>query len=151
MVEQISSRLFCFGLGYTALALANALAAQGFRIAGTTRTIEKAERLAGLGIDVSVFDNTVPLATEVLTGATHCLVSIPPETSGDVVLRHHSAALARLAAGDPPLQWVGVLSTTGVYGDRGGDWVDEGADPEPTSARTRHRALSPSRHLRAGP
>jgi nucleoside-diphosphate-sugar epimerase len=140
MVEQISSRLFCFGLGYTALALANALAAQGFRIAGTTRTIEKAERLAGLGIDVSVFDNTVPLATEALTGATHCLVSIPPETSGDVVLRHHSAALARLAAGDPPLQWVGVLSTTGVYGDRGGDWVDEGADPEPTSARTRHRA-----------
>ena len=139
MVEEISSRLFCFGLGYTALALANALAAQGFRIAGTTRTIEKAERLAGLGIEVSIFDGTVPPGAEALAEVTHLLVSVPPDTGGDVVIRHHRAALARLVTGEPPLRWVGVLSTTGVYGDRGGDWVDEGADLEPTSARTRHR------------
>jgi nucleoside-diphosphate-sugar epimerase len=140
MVELISSRLFCFGLGYTALALANALAARGFRVAGTTRTIEKAERLAGLGIEVSIFDGTVALDTEALAGVTHLLVSVPPDTDGDVVLRHSRAALARLAIGEPPLRWVGVLSTTGVYGDRGGDWVDEGSDLEPTSARTRRRA-----------
>jgi len=140
MVEQNLSRLFCFGLGYTALALADVLVAEGFQIAGTTRAIEKAEKLAGRGIDVSIFDGAAPLATEALMGVTHLLVSVPPDSGGDVVLRHHRAALAGLAAGNPRLQWVGVLSTTGVYGDRGGAWVDEGADLKPTSARTRHRA-----------
>ena len=150
MVERNPSRLFCFGLGYTALALADAVAAPGFRIAGTSRATGKAEPLAGLGIDVSIFDGTAPLATEALAGTTHLLASVPPDTGGDPVLRHHRAALARLAAGDPPLGWVGYLSTTGVYGDRGGDWVDEGAALAPTSARTRRRAEAERQWLELG-
>jgi nucleoside-diphosphate-sugar epimerase len=133
-------RLFCFGLGYTALALARDLAAEHWRIAGTTRDPDKQERLAAAGFDVHLFDRDRPLADPAvaLAGSTHVLTSIAPDDAGDPVLAHHLADLSRCAT----LEWAGYLGTTGVYGDRDGAWVDEADVVAPTMARTRRRVAA---------
>ncbi len=142
MAKDPSPRLFCFGLGYTALALADALSADGgdagkCRVAGTWRGRDGAAALRGRGIEDFVFDGDKPMedANQALAGATHILVSIPPADEGDVVLLHHGRDIAALAAAAPALRWLGYLSTTGVYGDRGGGWVDETSALSPSGAR----------------
>jgi nucleoside-diphosphate-sugar epimerase len=129
--------LFCFGLGYTALALAAPLQAEGWRIAGTCRTAEQQAALATRDITAHIFERDRPLAgpAAVLAGITHILSSVPPDAAGDPVLDAHRNDLARLSG----LVWVGYLSTTGVYGDRAGGWVDEGSVLEPTGERGRRR------------
>ena len=121
------SKLFCFGFGYTARHLADR--ADGFALAGTARTARSLRDLAGRGIEGLRFDGAAP-APDVgaaLAGATHVLVSIPPDAGGDPVLRHHADDVAACAG----LAWIGYLSSTAVYGDRGGGWVDEDAPPAP--------------------
>ena len=112
------SRLFCFGLGYTALALARALAAEGWQIAGTTRDPDKQTLLEQEGFAVWRFDRDRPLEQpeQVLAGTTHLLSSIAPDEQGDPVLGQHARDLLRC----PSIVWAGYLGTTGVYGDRGG-------------------------------
>ncbi|MSP67916.1 MAG: SDR family oxidoreductase [Alphaproteobacteria bacterium] len=134
------SRLFCFGLGYSALAFARSVSALGWRMAGTCREEAKRGPLIGEGIDVTLFTGRAPLADAAATLAptTHLLISIPPDQEGDPVLRTHAALIARL----PRLLWVGYLSTTGVYGDHGGAWVDESSPRAPTSDRARHRVAA---------
>ena len=119
-----AGRLFIFGLGYTSLRLADRLRGAGWSVAGTTRTVEKAASLRAAGIDAFTFDRGQPLADAALAlaGATHILSSVPPDERGEPVLDMHGADIAA-RAGD--LRWVGYLSTTGVYGDTGGQWVDE--------------------------
>src|SRR5262245_57647093 len=119
--------LFCFGLGYTARALAQRLARQGWTVSGTSRS----------GEDGSLaFDGTKPLPRSVFDGVTHLLISVPPGEAGDPVLNCHAQDLGRLASF---LRWAGYLSTTGVYGDRGGDWVDENSPLVPATARGKRR------------
>lgn len=139
-------RLFCFGLGYSARALIGRLQAAGWDVAGTTRSAEKAAALADQGIAAFVFDRDRPLADpmKALAGATHLLSSVPPDDRGDPVVDHHESDL-RACAG---LQWVGYLSTTGVYGDRGGGWVDEDSALEPTGERGRRRVAAERDWLR---
>ena len=127
-------RLFCFGHGYSAAALAARLASKGARIAGTSRTMEAVAALRRRGVDAYVFDGARPMAEgrEVLREATHVVVSVPPVTGlGDPVLALHGDDLAR----SKTLRWLGYLSTTGVYGDRGGNWVDEATLPCPSGER----------------
>jgi len=131
-------KLFCFGLGYCASHLIASLqdgATPGWRFAGTRRRL--AEAPTG---DVAqyVFDGDRPLedAGGRLADVTHMLISIPPQDDrGDPVLYHHARDIARLKK----LKWIGYLSTTGIYGDRRGDWVDAASAPAPTSARGRRR------------
>jgi nucleoside-diphosphate-sugar epimerase len=141
-------RLFCFGLGYTALALARRLMAEGWLIAGTTRTAERRARFTAEGFDVHLFDRDRPLPdpAAALAGTTHLLTSIPPDEAADPVLDHHLADLRRSAT----LQWVGYLGTTGVYGDRGGAWVDETDPVTPTMPRTRRRVAAEAAWLASG-
>jgi nucleoside-diphosphate-sugar epimerase len=133
----VAPRLFCFGLGYSALALGRRLAARGWRIAGTTRSADKAAALAREGTEAFVFTGDRPMAgaEAALSGATHLLQSIAPDEAGDPALRHHAAAIADCRT----LRWIGYLSTTGVYGDHGGAWVDEATPCRPVSARGRRR------------
>jgi nucleoside-diphosphate-sugar epimerase len=130
-------RLFCFGLGYSAAALARDLKREGWSIAGTARAPDKAEELARLGYETFVFDGSPPSPALVrgLEQATHVLLSIPPEADGDPVLRHCSEVLAAA----PTLEWIGYLSTIGVYGDHKGGWVDETTPPDPASPRAARR------------
>ena len=133
-------RLFCFGLGFSARALAGRLRTAGWRIAGTTRGAEKAEALRAEGIEAFTFDRDRPLSDPAgaLADATHILSSVPPDERGDPVVDHHAHDL-RACAG---ISWVGYLSTTGVYGDRAGGWVDEDSAQEPTGARGRRRVAA---------
>jgi nucleoside-diphosphate-sugar epimerase len=126
-------RLFCFGLGYSPMVLAERLLPRGWRVAGTTRSPEKAEALAARGIEAFLFDTGRPLAdpAAALAGTTHLLSAVPPGPAGDPVTLAHGADLARLEG----LRWAGYLSTTGVYGDHGGDWVDEDTPRNPGTRR----------------
>ena len=142
------SRLFCFGLGYTALALARELAAEGWQIAGTTRDPDKQARLKQEGLEVWRFERGRPLeqAERALVGTTHVLSSIAPDEGGDPVLGHHGRELLRCGS----IAWAGYLGTTGVYGDRGGDWVSEADPVAPTMPRTRRRARAEGHWLASG-
>jgi hypothetical protein len=146
--DRCVSRLFCFGLGYSAETLAKRLAAKGWSIAGTARDLENIERLRGEGYEVVRFTGEAGNAqmTELLAGATHLLHSIPPGPEGDPVLRHYRAGIARL----PTLDWVGYLSTVGVYGNSAGAVVDESAQPHPNNERTRARVVAESAWLALG-
>lgn len=129
--------LFVFGLGFSAQALSTELMAQGWEVRGTTRSAEKSASLARAGIEAALFDSETPLVdTNVLDGVTHLLSSVPPGPDSDPVLRHHGAEIGVRAA---QFSWAGYLSTTGVYGDRGGDWVDETSTRDPASERGQRR------------
>ncbi|MFQ6016873.1 MAG: SDR family oxidoreductase [Kiloniellaceae bacterium] len=134
------SRLFCFGLGYSARVLAARLMARGWHIAGTTRSAEKAAALEAAGIEAFLFGRDRPLddPAAALARTTHLLSSVPPDDDGDPVTSRHGADIADCSG----LVWAGYLSTTGVYGDRGGGWVDEGSDLRPTGERGRRRVTA---------
>jgi nucleoside-diphosphate-sugar epimerase len=128
--------LFCFGIGYSAMALSRRLDAAGWTIRGTCRKRARQAALGALGISAALFDGENPMdAPELLQGATHVLLSIPPGPDGDPAFRHHAADIA--AAGS--VGWVGYFSTTGVYGNRDGAWVDETSDLRPGSDRSQRR------------
>ena len=135
-----SRRLFCFGLGYTALRLSEALTADGWRVAGTCRSAESRAELAARGIAATRFDRDHPLegAGALIGGATHLLSSVPPDADGDPVLDAHAAEIAHAER----LEWIGYLSTTGVYGNHRGLWVDEETPPTPAGERGERRAAA---------
>src|SRR5579883_558890 len=130
-------RLFIFGLGYTGLVLARRLRKQGWIVGGTVQSEARLAELAADRIAGYVFDGTRPLDKfeEAVGRATHILDSIPPVGETDPVLLHHAGDLAALK----DVKWIGYLSTTGVYGDCDGDWVDERAGLHPTGTRGRAR------------
>jgi nucleoside-diphosphate-sugar epimerase len=132
------SHLFCFGLGYSALALGRRLATDGWIVSGTCRSAAKASALGKAGFRVHYFDRDRPLSRQIFEGVTHLLVSISPDAAGDPVLAMHDRDIAAIDR----LSWVGYLSTTGVYGDRGGGWVDETAVLRPTGERGRRRVTA---------
>lgn len=130
--------LFCFGLGYSALALARALKEQGWRVTGTCRATSNPEEARALGLEIVIFDPEHPVADlpQRLATVTNLLSSVPPGATGDPVLQAHGQAITDAA---PRLQWIGYLSTTGVYGDRQGGWVDESSPLTPSGERGRRR------------
>lgn len=127
-----AAMLLVLGLGYSGLAVARQARSAGHAVCGTTRdpaTLPPAAR--ALAIPFAA-------AGEAIRRATHLLVTAPPGETGDPVLATHGPALtAALAAGT--LRWVGYVSTTGVYGDRGGAVVDEATPPSPGQPRSRRR------------
>lgn len=121
-------KLFCFGYGYTAQHLEPLLQKRGFDIAGTTTTRDKVLP------HLHLFNREKPIqnAKKVFENVTHILISIPPDAQGDIVLAMHAKDIQTI----PNLEWIGYLSTTGVYGDRQGDWVDEDTKPAPATQRS---------------
>jgi nucleoside-diphosphate-sugar epimerase len=130
-------RLFVFGMGYTASAFARLHGAKFETIAATVRSQSAAEAIAASGVRPHLFtDGALDDAGRAdLVLATHLLISIPPDANGDPVLRACADFIARAR----DLCWVGYLSSVAVYGDRGGDWVDEDGALDATSARGRQR------------
>ena len=125
--------LLSFGHGYSARALTPLLLAQGWTVIGTTRSDEKAEALRAEGVQPVIFG--APLDTA-LARASHVLISAGPDVTGDPVL---NAYLPILETHLGSKAWVGYLSTTGVYGDHDGGWVDEDTPLTPTTRRGRLR------------
>ncbi|MEM6491949.1 MAG: SDR family NAD(P)-dependent oxidoreductase, partial [Pseudomonadota bacterium] len=128
--------LFAFGFGYCAAEIAAQLRAEGWRIAGSARSDDAAAKIAAAGGAVwRMDDGVIEDAEAAFADVTHLLLSIPPDADGDPALRAAGAALTTA----PRLEWIGYLSTTGVYGDCGGAWVDETTPPRPTRERSRRR------------
>ncbi|WP_293573560.1 SDR family oxidoreductase [Phaeobacter sp.] len=133
----MTKTLLCLGLGYSARALVPHLRQQGWRILGTTRSLATAKPVEGVellewpGSDIS------------LAGVTHVLSSVGPTAEGDPVLAVLADQLEQ-AARSGVLEWVGYLSTTAVYGDHNGAWVDETTPVTPSSQRGRWRAKAES-------
>src|SRR5690606_34294508 len=122
----------------SARAFCRLMAGRDIAIAGTTRDATKLEALSALGLEPFVFDGTriSEDVTRRLRTATHLVVSAAPGEAGDPVL---GAAQSRLGEMAPRLEWVGYLSTVGVYGDHAGAWVDEDTPCRPVSRRSRWR------------
>ena len=107
------------GLGFAGAAIAAEALARGFAVSGTARNPAEAPRQAG--VELLVF----AAAGDAIREATHLVVTAAPGEGGDPVLAAHSAAISAA----PRLAWIGYLSTTGVYGDRGGGEVRESTPP----------------------
>jgi hypothetical protein len=133
LVGDAMPHLLCFGLSYSARVLAERLSAENWQVSGTSRKPGTVAEYECRG-----FKREHPLPAAVFAGVTHILVSVPPDERGDPVLECHARDIAALRG----LQWLGYLSTTGVYGDRGGGWVDEGSELRPSGERGQHRAAA---------
>jgi nucleoside-diphosphate-sugar epimerase len=120
----MTGRLFIFGLGFSGLEIAKLARSRGWHVGGTCTQPEKAGELRAEGIDALVFDGTSAVPSDALAAASHILCTIAPGATGDPAL-HQCADLL----GDA--HWLGYLSTTGVYGDHGGAWVDESTPAVP--------------------
>jgi nucleoside-diphosphate-sugar epimerase len=128
----MTGRLFIFGLGYSGLEIARLARAADWSVAGTVTNADKAAILRAGGIDARPFDGSAPVAADSIASATHILCSIAPGTTGDPALKHCADLMGQA-------RWLGYLSTTGVYGDTAGAWVDETATPRPTQPRSIER------------
>ena len=134
----MTKKLLCLGMGYVASALAARLADEGWDIVATCTTLAKQKVLQKQGVTAALFSPEHDLAASLLAGVTHIVSSIPPDEDGDPA----AAWLTQHAAHAKGVVWAALLSTTGVYGDRGGDWVDEESDLRPTSPRSVRRVES---------
>jgi nucleoside-diphosphate-sugar epimerase len=136
-------KIFCFGLGYSALHFLHAR--ESLEAAGTVRNENKARALRGDGIEAFVFDGQRADAAIAprLAEAEALLISIAPG-AGDPVLARFAAAIGAMRR----LRTVVYLSTIGVYGDHAGAWVDEVSETSPRSERGRAR-LDAERRWRA--
>lgn len=112
------NRLLIFGLGYSGTAIARAARAAGFEVAATSR----ADASGTIRFDT---------AEAAIDAATHLLTTAGPDAGGDPVLARYRDRIADA----PMLRWIGYLSTTAVYGNRDGGWVDEETPPAPTQHR----------------
>ena len=104
--------LLVFGPGYTAGRFARRMTTEGWRVTAVRRSA--GDRTIALDDDAGI--------RAAVASATHILSSVPPEGDADPVLARHAGALAA-----SPAEWIGYLSSTGVYGDAAGAWVDESA------------------------
>ena len=140
MCSSLQPHLFVFGLGYTGHALARRQRQLGWRVSGTSRKPDVVARLQDAGIEAIAIEEAPASeqVAEALAEATHLVCTVPPDARGDPTLRLYGEAIDAA----PHLSWIGYLSTTGVYGDHGGGWVDEATPPTPTSERSRRRVAA---------
>lgn len=126
-----------FGFGFSAQALAPRLKARGWRVSGTSRSEDGAAKIRAAGYEAVIFDGACASTgvRDALATATHIVVSAPPGEAGDPVLMQHHGDIASARQ----LEWVGYLSTVGVYGDRDGAWIDETTPETPQSQRSKRR------------
>lgn len=127
--------LVIFGIGYSGLAIARDLSSMGASVTGTTRKESRFAEIRAAGAEPEIYAGSgfsTPLA-EKLAKATHIVVSIAPDQGGDPLLGDFADGIATHC---PKLEWVGYLSTVGVYGDHDGGWVDEETPCRPVSRRS---------------
>lgn len=121
----MNNLFFIFGFGYTAQFLAPKLTDLGYQIIGTKRAKPPNHSA------YTLIDFNDPKLSDYLSKATHLLISIPPtEAAGDLVLAHYADLIKHHGT---HIKWIGYLSSTGVYGDHKGKWVDESTQCNPQS------------------
>ncbi|ULJ71281.1 SDR family oxidoreductase [Rhizobium gallicum] len=127
-----------FGCGYSGTAIAKAFSAGSARISGTTRSADKTELLRSQGIEAFIFDGEIisDALLDAMESVTHLVQSIAPREVGDPLINLAGGQLGKMM---PALQWIGYLSTVGVYGDHKGEWVSEETVCVPVSGRSKER------------
>ncbi len=136
-MDAMANHLLSFGHGYSAQALSKLLLPMGWKITGTTRNPAKLDMLRNTGVTPVLWQSSD--VKSALTEATAVLISTSPDEAGDPVFLKHGADIAQIA---PRLNWFGYLSTSGVYGDFKGGWVDEDTPVNPTTRRGKMRLLA---------
>lgn len=129
------NNLLCFGMGFCAKSLARRLNPALWQVTGTARTPEGVKRLEQQGLRGVLFSETLADPGR-LQKPLYLLLSAPPTGGADPVLQAYREELAAMASS---IVWVGYLSTTGVYGDHQGNWVDETTPTSPRSERAMRR------------
>ncbi|NPD14331.1 SDR family oxidoreductase [Xinfangfangia sp. D13-10-4-6] len=137
--------LLSLGHGYCARALAQRLLAQGWQVIGTTRDPGRMAEIAATGAEPLLWDTDAPATLQpALARATYIVHSASPTAAGDPFLTAWPAIREARA------EWVGYLSTTGVYGDTKGAWVDEDSPVLPARARSGERVAAERDWLATG-
>ena len=126
----MNKHLLSFGHGYSAQALASSLLPVGWKISGTTRNEKKLFELGETGIEPCLWGESG--IEDAFSKATAVLISAGPNEEGDPVFLRYQKLFEKYAAN---LDWVGYLSTTGVYGNFNGQWVDEETPLNPQTKR----------------
>lgn len=126
----MTKTLLSFGHGFSAQALSRLLVPQDWRVIGTTRSEDKAVALLNSGVEPRIWPGAD--MAPALNAATHILISAAPDEDGDPVLAKLETEITKRAG---QFEWVGYLSTTGVYGDHQGDWVNENSPLTPATQR----------------
>jgi nucleoside-diphosphate-sugar epimerase len=126
--------LFCFGIGYTAEYISGIIPKE-WKLSGTKRSHKESGRFSTI-----LFDELLLIPKDV----THILISIPPNEGGDIVWQRFAKQIRAL----PNLQWLGLFSTTGVYGDHQGGWVDENTPTNPQNQFSKQRVDAENQWLR---
>ena len=126
----MTKTLLSFGHGFSAQALSRLLVPQDWRVIGTTRSEDKAVALMNSGVEPRIWPGAD--MAPALNAATHILISAAPDEDGDPVLAKLETEITKRAG---QFEWVGYLSTTGVYGDHQGDWVNENSPLTPATQR----------------
>ena len=129
--------LFCFGLGFSSQALARRLISKNWLVSGTCRDPSLNEPIKKIGVSVYLYNGNqvLPEIYDAIHNATHILISIPSQRSGDIVFQQLSSDFLNWSH----LKWIGYISSTGVYGDTKGEWVDETSPLKPVTARGTQR------------
>jgi nucleoside-diphosphate-sugar epimerase len=128
----VKKHILFFGYGFSAEALSALLPKNEWRISATSRSAEGVAAIDALGFEALRFDQLQYLPDDL----THIVTSVPPNAEGDPVLLRFEAELRRLAK---TIEWCAYLSTTGVYGDHSGAWVDETTALTPNTERGHRR------------
>lgn len=123
------------GHGYTAGFLTPRLRDRGWQVTGTTR--DAPDRVRAAGATPLLWPGDADGVRRAIAGADAILISAGPDQGGDPVLADFAADFAHARP-----RWLGYLSTTGVYGDRDGGWVDEDSALAPTTRRGRDRVAA---------
>ncbi len=121
--------LLIFGFGYSGRAIAKLAIKAGFEVFATSRNLKATPPEAG--VTLIPFE----MAEIAIRNASHIVATAAPDAAGDPVLARYAVAISAA----PELRWIGYLSTTGVYGNRDGGWVDEATAPDPQSSRAERR------------
>ena len=124
--------LLSIGHGFSASVLGAQLIKDGWIVYGTTRSVEKAKKLNDGGVNSIIWPGTD--LNPYIQKATHILTSVSPNSQGDPVLNQYNEILSKNT-----FDWVGYLSTTGVYGNHNGGWVDENSPLKPNTTRGKLR------------
>jgi len=124
--------IFCFGFGQVAKSFIKKLIIENYNIKLTTTSRNKSSKENFKGInynsyqfDGNKFDNNLLVE---LKKADHILVSVPPEKQEDLVVKNFSKFIE-----NTKVNWITYLSSTSVYGDHKGEWVNENSETNPTS------------------
>ncbi|KAL5845153.1 hypothetical protein ACOSQ4_011111 [Xanthoceras sorbifolium] len=149
--RESRNRMFVLGMGFVGQFFAQELNNKDWVVSGTCTSLSKKKQLEEKGFDVYLFNanDQELLILDTLKDYSHILVSIPPVKGiGDPMLLHGELLRSTLMGSD--LQWLGYLSSTGVYGDCGGAWVDEDYPTSPTTELAKLRLAAEEGWLNLG-